>query len=358
MKALQLATGLLAGSLLVGCDYSGDWLFPGSPEGLPDIYEITAEDGGLLIPAVITSTEEIRAATIYAEVAASRTSADGGVTFEFQGTGGNVCVLVDPETVTWNQAISANPLPAGEPWNYPDNFFDDGDLDLYAGLSVYYTGSPTKVGDFNVAYEDSLGNPVPISLGSCPDSVGFIGQPGFAGKGTPEYCTINTVGAEGVSYTVLLRTWSTPLDDDRLSFGVVLAQGSCNQLFQAVGAATGGNTPGQATINPVAVECAIMGESLLPGELPEDEADYRPFYGFDAVSDRIWPGSMDFEQTFCNIGLEAEPTPIRRYCRQELERVEEAGSFCSYEDFDASDFDTNERCYCGDVNNSPEAGAI
>ena len=48
---------------------------------------------------------------------------------------------------------------------------------------------------------------------------------GAAGRATPEWCTVETVG--GVQYTVVLQTFSVPLDDDRLRFALQLREGSC-----------------------------------------------------------------------------------------------------------------------------------
>ena len=46
-----------------------------------------------------------------------------------------------------------------EQYLYPDNVFDDGDLDLFAGFSVYYSGSPgVEIGNFQILFEDALGN--------------------------------------------------------------------------------------------------------------------------------------------------------------------------------------------------------
>ncbi len=321
----------------VGCDYSGDWLFGRTIEGLPSIYELKGPDGGLIVPATITTIDELREATIYAEVGPSTTTAYGGVTFEFQGTGDAVCIWVDPEVAFWNQAVAVRPDDVALKWAYPDNVFDDGDLDLLAGLSVYYTGSPgEEIGDFVVAYEDSLGNDIPISLAACPNTITDGGDDAVAGRGSPEYCSIPTTDLN-ISYTVLLRTWSTPLDDDRLSYGVIIANGTCEALRGVAGA-------GSAESD----ECVIMGEALIPKPLGEDEADYQPYYGFNAAvaDDAIWPNSMEFDAR------------MRQFCNRELERIEEAGLECLWNEFDPDDFDPNAKCYCGDPLDTPEGGAF
>lgn len=325
--------GALALLALAGCDYSGDFLFPGVVEGLEDVRVLTDEDGGLIVPADIVSQDDIRANTIYAEVGPPATTAYGGVTFDFIGTGGDICIWVDPELASWNPAVSPRPSDVARKWSYPDNIFDDGDLDLFAGLSVYYTGSPgEEVGDFVVAYEDSLGNDIPISLAACPNQVGQAGDLVTAGRGSPEFCTIPTTDA-GISYTVLLRTWATPLDDDRLAFGVVIANGGCDALRTAAGSGTIEQD-----------ECLIMGEALFP-----EPGEFGPYYGFDSIANRIWPGSMEFEGTFCD-----PEARFSRFCTQELDAIEEAGGRCEREVIDNPD----NKCFCGDINSMPDAGAF
>jgi hypothetical protein len=316
-----------------GCDYSGDFLFAG--ETIDDIRILTGADGDPLIPVDVATFPDLQQATVYAEIGAPQTSDDGGLTVDFIGTGGPICIWVDPETAYWTPAIGQQLDQTARKYSYPDNVFDDGDIDIFAGLSVYYTGSPgTKIGDFVVDYEDSLGNPVPISLAACPNiPAQFDGQQ-FAGRGAPEYCTIPATDL-GISYTILLRTWSTPLDDDRLSFGFLLANGSCNDIRGLNGPATNLND-----------ECVIQGESLTPvGE------EAGPFYGFDEVNDagRIWSKSVELEETFCN-----PDTLMRRFCNQEVEDVNEAGATCSWGDPPTGEED---RCYCGNPDDTPAPGA-
>jgi len=330
---------------LTGCDYSGDWLFGGSTPGLPDVYELQAEGGGLFVPADITTVEELQAATIYGELGPPQTTGYGGATFEFVGTGEDVCIWLDPEVATWNQAVSERPLDANLKWTYPDNIYDDGDVDLLAGLSVYYTGSPGEViGDFVVAYEDSLGNDIPISLAGCPNTEGIIGDDAVAGRGSPEFCTLSATDA-GISYSVLLRTWSTPLDDDRLSYGLVLANGDCQALR-----ALGGSQTAQQD------ECVIQGESLVPEPLSSDNVDdYLPYYGWDAASAHIYPRSVEFEFEFCNIDPGHR---MRQFCNQERRDIAEAGLECLWNTLQEDDaINTDEKCYCGDPSDTPSGGA-
>ncbi len=176
----------------------------------------------------------------YGQVGLAEIGGDvGGATFTFEGTGGKVCLVVDPETVYWNQAVSAdNPR---DNYSYPDLEEDDGDLDMFAGLSAYYTGSPgVEIGDFTGFYTDSLGNQIEIEYGLCAQG-GAQGQTdSHSGRATAEYCTIDTTNYPGVEFTVVLETFSVPLDDGLLSFGVMAREGSCSGI----------------------TECSMMGESL------------------------------------------------------------------------------------------------
>lgn len=326
---------VLAGALaLASCDYSGDFLFAQATP-VDDIWILTGPEGGEIVPADVTTVDELRAATIYAEVGAPQTTAFGGVTFSFVGTGDEVCLWVDPEVAYWTQALSPRPDEGAAKWTYPDNVFDDGDLDLLAGLSVYYTGSPgVEIGDFVVQYEDSLGNEVPVSLANCPNTEGINGEPATAGRGSPEYCTIPATEL-GIGYTVLLRTWSTPLDDDRLSFGVLITNGSCGDLRELAGA-----------IDTAGDECLIGGEALTP-----DGSDYGPFYGFDAVNEagRIWGRSTEFEEAFCDVGER-----MQKFCKDEEDLMEENGTTCLWH----GEPDADNRCYCGNPDDTPVPGAI
>lgn len=320
---------------LAGCDYNGDFLFPLSGE-IDDVVILTNPDGDPLVPAVIESIDDLAENIIYSEVGPSLTTNYGGITTEFIGTGRSVCIWVDPETTFWNQAISERADGEALKWTYPDNIFDDGDLDLYAGLSVYYTGSPGEaIGDFSVAYEDSLGNSVPISLAACPNDPGvFDGTLAQGGRGSPEYCTLPPTDI-GISYTVLMRTFSTPLDDDRLSYGFLIADGPCDDLRETVLSGTA-----------LSDECVIQGESIVPAG-----DDVGPYYGFQALSDsgRIWPRSTEFEGDFCNIDVR-----MQRFCLDETTLREEEGTECEWQTLP----DETNRCYCGNLDDTPTGGAI
>ena len=256
LPALVIAAGF-------GCDYTGDFLFAGEVENLPGIQHLENEDGSPLVPIDAETLEELQAGTIYGEIGPTGTAEKGGATLNFVGTGGPVCVFVDPETIFWNWSVVPVPSTEQKIWNWPDNVFDDGDIDLFVGLSAYYTGSPgVEVGDFFVDYTDALGNPVQIELSEC-SNLGLSNQlNAHAGRGFPEMCSLAFTDP-GVSYTALLQTFSTPLDDDRLGFGLVLYNGSCSQLINL---ATGVGGPDQADNVPVQ-ECVVSGEcSFHEGE--------------------------------------------------------------------------------------------
>jgi len=357
MQAAHLRVMCLVGlGLLSGCDYSGDWLFSQPIEGLPAVYHITRPNGSPLVPADVSTPEEVREATIYGEVAASQRAELGGITAEFVGTGDEVCIWVDPEVVNWTQSIGVG----GESkFSYPDNTWDDGDLDLRVGLSVYYTGSPDRLGDFEVTYEDDLGNPVPIQLQDCPNeqSAETEGLDATAGQGSADRCTIQRT-EPGVSYTIVLRSWSTPIDDDRLGFGLLLANGSCNDLQAAAG---WGNSP-----TLLAAECVVRGEAIVPLPLENDEADYQPVFGFSALQEMgMTYGSMlDLEDAYCtfpNDGSEEpleQPDALPTFCQQEARRVARDGAACLWDGYELDETNPREKvkCFCGDPNDTPQNG--
>src|SRR5690606_12619130 len=120
--------------------YDGEFLFPDAVAGLPSVIHLPP-----IVPAEVNSVEALEQATIFAEVGAPQTAAGGGITFNFVGDGGDICLFVDPELVSWNQAVGRT---GNAKYRWPTNVFTDGDLDLKAGLAVYYTGSPgEQIGD-------------------------------------------------------------------------------------------------------------------------------------------------------------------------------------------------------------------
>lgn len=320
-------------ALLLGvaaCDYSGDFLFS-AVEGVPSIIHLEEEGGGPIVPRDVLSTQSVpdavRDATIYVELGPTGTAAQGGLTFEIVGTGSTVCVVVDPESVAWNQAVSARPQ-ANRRWAYPDNLFDDGDVDLYGGQTVFYTGSPGEaIGDFQVDYEDSLGNAIPVSLEACSQLDLFNDPLGHSGRGAPEMCDV--AAENGVRYTMVVESWSTPLDDDRMSFGILVVDGECQDLLDAMVSTTAAQ-----------LECVIRGESLAP------RADTGPWYGDDQVE--MWPDFEDLEDVFCS-----GANNLVEFCEAEAAVHDGAGG-CSWNDAPEAD----SRCYCGDPDATPTGGAI
>lgn len=341
MRSAIKTTALLVASAatLGACDYTGDWLFAGFVEGIPGVYHIYAEDGGQYLTPIPrdSSADEIEAATMYLEIGPEPGAALGGVTFNFLGTGGPVCVFVDPETAAWNNSVAAEQDEVQRAWSYPDNPFDDGDLDVFVGLSAYYNGSPgVAMGDFRVTYSDSLGNEVPIELSECSNTNVFD-DPGrfFSGRGMPELCNLSYTDP-GISYTAALSTFSTPLDDDRLGYGLLLFDGTCDTLLETMSATEG---------DSATLECVILGESLLPEPNP---TSYGPYYGYDPS--RAWPTVAAFEAEFCR----SITGNMRKFCRDEADAKEEAGLECDWQTPNSID----DRCFCGDPNDVPESGAL
>ena len=205
----------------------------------------------------------------YGTVGTGELGVEGGATFTFKGTGGPVCVIVDPETVFWSNDLGVSEDPPGtvRPWYYPDYTSDDGDLDLFGGLSSYYNGSPgVEIGNFKGFYTDSLGRTLEIDYSQCNMFSSVFGIDGqHSGLGSPEYCTIDTALHEGASYTVLMQTFSTPYDDGDLSFGAMVVDGDCQDVMSTLNPSTGETN---IVYSPLA-ECVVRGESQNDGELVE-----------------------------------------------------------------------------------------
>ncbi len=359
-RLLGLAGALAALAIGAGCDTNQNRVFPGLIEGVPPVMDL-----GSIVPVEVTTRDALAESVIYGEVGPTGTTEDGGVTFNFEGTNGAVCVWIDPETVFWNQSVS--PTNASPYYRVPDNPYDDGDLDVDVGQALYYTGTPGEsVGTFEVRYEDSNGNVAPIQLSECfgPDPL-FAGAQsiGKAGRASPEYCTINNTVA-GVEYTVVMRTWSTPIDDDRLGFGMLLMQGSCASLLaDSFGEGSSGGAPGPGSTSTMPAreyECVITGEAIEPGKpgganaaaagLPE-----RTWLGSEVP---FWARSVAFERAFCRREADNDGPGIIEFCREERQTVAANNEQCSWA-FDASDPESDAvKCFCGDLDDTPEGGSF
>lgn len=349
LRALGLSAVALGFFGLAACEKSGDFLLPAEIDGVPGITHIEAEGGGPFQPVRIDTREDVEANTIYTEIGPTGDVRRSGITMEFTGTGGSVCAFVDPETVAWNQSVSvASPERR---WRLPDNQFDDGDVDMQVGLSLYYRGTPgQQMAGFEVQYQDALGNDVEVELVACRNFTTVLGNDNFdahAGRGTAEFCTIENT-QPGVNYMVALEGFSLPPDDYRLGVGILIAQGPCE----------GADGPDEDTIpdgllnritplNPqepllIAHECLIRGESIRP-----KSEGTQVYYGLD--ESLAWPESINLEDTFCT-------SAMNTYCNQERLDKLDAGVTCSRTET-GPDLPEEERCYCGDNRDTPTGGA-
>jgi len=149
-----------------------------------------------------------------------------GATITVEGTGERICVIMDPQTV-WRDDFQAD--SSGVEFDNPfyENFpYDDGDLDLLAGLSAFYTGTPGEsMGDFFVDFRDDNGIERRVDTNLClqEDTHGVAG--GTAGRASPEACSFET--QDGELYTIALRVFSTPIDDDELTYALSIRTGEC-----------------------------------------------------------------------------------------------------------------------------------
>lgn len=232
MRILQSSVLVGAALASASCDRLGRDYLTSPTEGWPGVVHIGE------LPVLGSSEFQAEADRIenihYDRLGAAEAGTHGGATATFTATGGSVCVIVDPEAVFWNQSVAAQGTK--EQYVYPDNYRDDGDIDIEVGLTAYYTGSPGyEMGDFAAIYEDSLGNEVRLEFNEC-----FM--PGYgstvdahAGRAALEYCTIDTSVHPGKSYTVVLNAYSVPLDDGLLDYAVAIVDGACSDIGQAAG---------------------------------------------------------------------------------------------------------------------------
>lgn len=264
----QLTSSVLVvglGAALFGCDASGDRF-------RPQVSDVPAvQDLGVL------PTDEV----VYGQIGASADpTIISGATFQIVGTGGPICIVVDPEAVYWSQSMSPGASSRND-YLYFDRVNDDGDLDLDVGLTAYYTGSPNvQLGDFKATYTDDLGQDHTLEFNECIQYNAF-GEPAHAGRANVEFCTIDTDQRAGVLFTAQLKGFSLPIDDSILNYAVLvlpLEEGeSC-----------------ESALSPD--ECTLPDEVNLGGA--EDK-------------DSLFP---DLEAAYC----ESSPNSLNDFCEEHL----------------------------------------
>ncbi|MSP55221.1 MAG: hypothetical protein EXR69_06415 [Myxococcales bacterium] len=219
---------------LVGCDHTGFGFRP----DLTDAPSVS--DLGEILPANIddwvASGRDALAfpeSVFYREIGADANAGKvTGATAHFTGTGGNLCLVLDPETVFWSRSMTSS---GGGRYQYDDDYTDDGDLDMDAGLTAFYTGSPgVEMGDFEATYTDDAGADHSLEFNVCTQT-GYGGAAGVhAGRATNESCVVNTDQAAGIEYTIALKTFSLPLNDSRLAYAVGVfdvGDRNCDEVF-------------------------------------------------------------------------------------------------------------------------------
>lgn len=233
MGSLLLSLSFLA------CDRTGESFVPAPDpdyafvQDLGEFRVVTAEemdateDWSTVSEAARAEDDEGRKGVHYGGVGAPQNLAYyGGATFQFLGTGGDVCVVMDPEAVSWMQAQS--PTASSSAYLYEDVFQDDSDLDLSVGLTAYYTGSPgVEMGNFELLYSDAAGVDHSLQFNECIQSGFNNGEAVHPGRAWVESCTIDTNGKQGVSYTGVIDTFMLPVDDSVANFAVAVFDGPC-----------------------------------------------------------------------------------------------------------------------------------
>lgn len=265
-KLFLLALGL---GLAAGCDRSGKDLLPQPNEDYPGVIEIgrigvvAKGDVPVISPDFCADPAS---GCFYGQISATDGVSQGGATFTFTGTGDNVCVMVDPESVSWNHEIGVT----ADAWAYPEDPSDDGDMDLFGGLSSYYTGSPgVEMGDFTGYYTDSLGRQIEIDYVECYNESVYTGGEAHSGRGAPEYCDMKDT-IEGVEYTIVLETFSVPRDDGLLSFMVAVIGSRCSGIDTPLPTSVVSKDDGSAVELSGITECTVVGEQLNPDNTPAD----------------------------------------------------------------------------------------
>jgi len=263
---LAIAALALAGVWLAGCDINGlavtqYWDDENRTDLPSDVIDMMEDDD----PPQLVNNEDGWPAPYIGEVGAVHYGSGeaGGATATFTGTGGDVCLIVDPQTVFRDNWVWTSDGVVGDA-SMDDYLYDDGDLDILAGFTADYTGTHGSVmGNFERTFLDPNGVERVADFNLCIQ-YDYWGLPGgSAGRASPEFCTIETVA--DVEYTVALQTFSVPLDDDRLRFAFQIREGAC---------------PTEVT------ECTLRGD-----------ADPNPI---DLVVGNETFSYDDLEQRFCN----------------------------------------------------------
>ncbi len=212
-----------------GCDVNGlsvaqYWDADSGTAMESDVVDLMQEDDP---PELVSSSEGSWPDAFVGEVGPVHwgSGALGGASASFVGTGDDVCVILDPQTVFHDDWVMTGSGTSSDPTM--DNYIhDDGDIDLLVGFSADYTGTPgVTMGNFERTFVDPNGVERKADFNLCLqyDYWGLAG--GNAGRATPEWCTIETI--EGVEYTVAMLTFSVPMDDDRLRFALQIRDTGC-----------------------------------------------------------------------------------------------------------------------------------
>jgi hypothetical protein len=238
----------------------------------------------------------------------------------------NLCIIVDPETVFWNAAISVEDRE--DKYAFPDFPDDDGDLDLFAGMSAYYTGSPgVELGDFKGYYTDSLGRTIEIEYGECFQSGAQLGfNTAHSGRAAVEFCDFEVEGRAGTQFTVVLDTFSVPLNDGAMAFGTMVVAEECRRL-DVNECTIRGESLEPLESNPVARTCTPQLElascaeklqefcCLHPSMCWDEKAPDDACDSFNAVYDPA--GTGDAWDNFCNETADDGTKPNEVYCCEE-----------------------------------------
>jgi hypothetical protein len=270
--------------LLAACTGSGaDWVLEPTEDapavadyGMLDV--IPEDEWNSLGPQ-----EAIDKYGIHDTIGPAETGHLGGSTYRFIATGGDVCIFTDPELVYWGQSIS--PIAPISNYQYSDNYDDDGDIDLFAGISAFYTGSPgVEMGDFYGVYTDSQGQQVSIAYNECLQNGAKQGfTESHSGRGTPEFCTLDTEEREGVEFTVAMQTFAVPLDDGKLDFVAAVVGANCSDL----------------ALSAPKYECKYHGERFQRDD--ESDDDY-------AIT------VLGMEDAYCSVDPETDGPGLAQYC--------------------------------------------